>query len=432
VQSTLTLPVRPRRRTVLAEHAPRVVGVVCVALVCLPILHPNGPLHATLADVLMVASIVVVGLWASRRHTPLHLPYGVAAGLYITAGFVAALFSVVTTLGLVAVGQDVFLLLWAAAIANLIRVPEHLDTLLAAWVYGAIAWATLLVGAEATGLGWLAGGVKFGMRAQMWFDNPNMAGNYFMLSLFVLMVSRHPRRPLVRAGAFALLAVAVLLTGSMAALGAFVIGTAVAWAYSTWRRNDLVTAIAGLGVAVIVVSTVGIVALRAGGFSSIESSSNTLVETSVGRASRSAAGRTSLFAHEVELFQHGTLIGNGPASTKTYMALTFNDVVKEAHDDYLATLTERGFFGMAGLLMIMLVVGLRATAIARARLAPNYAPLIHTPSAFIGAGVALAISSITHEILHYRHVWAFLGILGGVYLFGRARRSERHRTWAPS
>jgi hypothetical protein len=70
----------------------------------------------------------------------------------------------------------------------------------------------------------------------------------------------------------------------------------------------------------------------------------------------------------------------------------------------------------------MLAVGVRAVAIARARLAPAYAALIHTPSAFIGAGVALSISSVTHEILHYRHVWAFLGILGGLYLYGRDRR----------
>jgi O-antigen ligase len=241
------------------------------------------------------------------------------------------------------------------------------------------------------------------------------------LSLFVVMLARHPRRPLARAAVFALIAAAVLLTGSMAALGAFVIGATISWAYSTWRRNDLVTAIAGLGVVVVVVAAIGIIVIRSGALSSVENSSNTLVNNSLGRASRSAAGRTSLFAHEVELFQSGSLIGNGPASTKTYMALTYNEVVKEAHDDYLATLNERGLLGIVGLLLFMLAVGIRAVSIARTRLAPAYASLIHTPSAFIGAGVALSISSVTHEILHYRHVWAFLGILGGLYLYGRDR-----------
>ena len=52
-------------------------------------------------------------------------------------------------------------------------------------------------------------------------------------------------------------------------------------------------------------------------------------------------------------------------------------------------------------------------------LAPAYARLVARPSLVLGAVFAIAATSTTHEILHYRHVWALLGILGGVYLYGR-------------
>ena len=78
--------------------------------------------------------------------------------------------------------------------------------------------------------------------------------------------------------------------------------------------------------------------------------------------------------------------------------------------------------GVVGLLILMLGIGLRASALAHRPLSEAYVGVIRNQTAFIGAAIALAISAITHELLHYRHVWAFLGLLAGAYLFGLARQ----------
>ena len=373
----------------------------------------------------MAVAIFGVAVWAGAVGVRVHLPYAVPVAIMVVAGTAAAMFSIVPTSGVVAVGQDVFLLLWAAAIANVVRHPRNLAIVLRAWAYGAIGWGLLLLAAVTTGAGWLAGGAQLGIRAELFFDNPNMAGNFFMVSLFVLMASDRPRG-LARAAGFAIVAAAVLLTGSLAALGAFAVGAAVAALFAIWRRNDLMTAVAVASVGLLLVGAVATVVIRTDVVTAARESGNVLLENSLGRASRSAAGRTNLFTHEVQLFRTGPLYGRGPASTKANLARSYGDVVKEAHDDYLAALTERGVVGVVGLIAFMIAVGMRGTSVAHGKLRGPFASLIRQPAAFIGVSVALAISAVTHEILHYRHVWSLFGLLAGVYLFARQdRRAER-------
>jgi O-antigen ligase len=395
--------------------------LVALALMATPLLKPHGPAHVTPADVIMAGAILGVVLWAGTTRAELHAPYAVPMAILIGTGIVSAAFSVVPMSGVVALGQDIFLFAWAAAIANLVRSPRDLNLFLSAWAFGAIAWAVLLLAAVFVGIP-LIPGASYGVRVQLWFDNPNMAGNYFMVSLFVLMLSRFPRGGFARLCGYVVVGAAVLFTGSVAALGAFAIGASVSLVYRVWWKVDLRSAMAAGALGVALLATLTFITLQLGTITAVDQSSNTLVENSVGRASRSAEGRTNLFAHEFELFQTGPFIGRGPASTKANLARSYGDVVKEAHDDYLATLTERGVIGVVGLLVLVLGVGLRASAVSHEPLSPEYAAVIRNRSAFIGAGVALAISAITHEILHYRHVWAFFGILAGVYLFGLARK----------
>ena len=36
----------------------------------------------------------------------------------------------------------------------------------------------------------------------------------------------------------------------------------------------------------------------------------------------------------------------------------------------------------------------------------------------------MAVAAFTHEVLHYRHLWALLGILAAIHLFGRDGKSS--------
>jgi O-antigen ligase len=152
----------------------------------------------------------------------------------------------------------------------------------------------------------------------------------------------------------------------------------------------------------------------------LASSSNPVVERSLGRSSKSAEGRQTLFEQEVYLYRTGSLLGRGPATTKANLAES--EIVKEAHDDYIATLIERGPIGVVGLIILIGAIGVRAWAVAMRPLLPRYAEIVTSPIMLIGCLLTMAATATTHEILHYRHVWALLGILAGLYLFGREKR----------
>jgi hypothetical protein len=37
----------------------------------------------------------------------------------------------------------------------------------------------------------------------------------------------------------------------------------------------------------------------------------------------------------------------------------------------------------------------------------------------VGGIITVWVTGFTHEVLHYRQVWAFFGVLAGLYLFAR-------------
>ena len=102
-----------------------------------------------------------------------------------------------------------------------------------------------MVGAVATHHRALAGvHAATGQRTQFTFDNPNMAANYFFVSLFILVAARCPSNRLARAGAILMVLGAIVVTGSNAAL----LGLPLAGLLVTFvvirRRADVVSAIA--------------------------------------------------------------------------------------------------------------------------------------------------------------------------------------------
>jgi O-antigen ligase len=402
--------------------------LVGTAIAAFPLLRPHGPGHITPADVLMGIGIVSVILWAGSTRAVFHLPFVVPITLYVLAGLVAGVFSISPQAGFLAVGQDLFLFVWAAMIANLIRVPKNLSIILGAWAWSATAWATILMGAVVTHQWWLAGANNAsGGRAQLQFDNPNMAGDYFLISLFVVLLGRSPKHPVVRTYACVSLLAAILLTGSNAALGSLVLGIAVAVVYAIWRRSDLLVAITATAMVAVVLAGLILYVVASGTLQRIENSSNALVARSLARGPKSAAGRSTLFSEEFDLYLTGSLLGRGPATTKLNLGPA-GSIVKEAHDDYLATLVERGPIGVIALVVFMAGIGIRASAISLRPLSPAFAHVVRMPSIAIGCGVALAVTATTHEILHYRHVFALLGIIAGLYLFARetpAQESSR-------
>ena len=400
--------------------------VVMVALgIALPAAAATeGPRHVSPEDIIMAGGVLATLLWASATRAKLHLPYAIPMGIMVLAGCLAALFGIAPRAGAVAIVQDVFLLCWCAAVMNACRKPASLGIILRTWSWSAVGWATFLLFAVLTHHHGLAGiSHADGGRAELTFDHPNMAANYFFISLFVVVLSRSPRNRLGRVAACAVLLGALVVTGSNAALLGLPIAAGIAGYVAIRRYSDSVTALAVV-MTIVLVGGLGTAVVQKRVVESIHRSNNKFVHYSVARSSRSASARQQLFAQEYELFRTGSLLGRGPASTRLTLGTSTATTVKEAHDDYLATLVERGALGFVGLMLLIGTIIIRASNIDPRRLSAGFRRVVPSTAPLIGALVAMAVSAFTHEVLHYRHFWALLGILAAIHLFGREDESS--------
>ena len=96
-----------------------------------------------------------------------------------------------------------------------------------------------------------------------------------------------------------------------------------------------------------------------------------------------------------------------------------NFYAKEAHNDYIGTLAERGVLGALGLFLLVCAIVTRSIAIVRRPRAPELVAAVPRPSALVAALTALAVSAVFYEVLHFRHLWVVLGIVAALQFAGR-------------
>lgn len=424
-------PADPRRIPLLPFRYDRLpLVMVGIAIALLPLLNPKGPANTAPVDVLLGAAILIVTVWAGTTRAQVHLPYAVPVTGLVVAGLVASLIGNAPILGGTAVIKDLFILAWCAAVTSLCRTPQALRFIVRVWCLSATAWALFLLLIEMSGQTQLPGGSGGeGGRARLWFDHPNLAGNYFMIAFFVIIASRYPRRPMLRFGALAALVAALLLTGSNSALLSLPVGALVIVFVRIHTRGGLIPALA------VVLS----LAIAGGAIWSVvgEPTLKTVRETdvpvlrySVGRSFRSASAREALFSSQIELFRDSNLLGVGPSATAQNLGETGAGVAKQAHNDYLATLVERGPLGVVALLALIGAIWVRVISVQE--LSPSWASIIPNPAALAAGAVGFAVTALTHEVLHYRHMWVLLAVVAALHLYGRTeKRSLQPLVGAP-
>ena len=399
-----------------AEPGFGVLAILAVSVAFMPLLAPKLPGNAAPVDFLMVASIFGVFVWALRTRARVRVPYVVPTTALMAIGLASAMLSALPAGGAIAVAQEIFLLSWCAAIATLCRTPRALSVVLRTWAISATAWAALLVAAGAFGLQGVLGATNGGgVRYQMLFDHPNMAGNYFVIAIFVVIASGYPRRLWLRFPFCGVLFIATLLTGSNAALLSLAIGAVVMLFLHVRARSGLIKATA-LTVMVIGVLSVSWLQIGEPLLAAAQQSDNPLLRYSVGRGAKSAEGRVDLFSSQFELYERGHLLGIGPTATQATLDQAGATFVKEAHNDYLGTLVERGPFGLLAVFGLIAAVIARIASITRRPLPPRLAAVLPVPAALAAAGVAFAATAMTHEVLHYRWFWMLLGVIAAVHL----------------
>ena len=156
-----------------------------------------------------------------------------------------------------------------------------------------------------------------------------------------------------------------------------------------------------------------------------------VLHDSFGRGDSSSQDRQVLFAEGQRLFWNGTLVGVGPGRTKPTLAAIPAPYVKEAHNDYMATLVELGVLGGVGLVVLIASITVRLARVAgRPRTrgeATAVRDLLPAPQFLVAMGASFLIAGLFYEVLHFRHLWAYLGLLAGLDLIraDSSRPSER-------
>ncbi|MEW1952680.1 O-antigen ligase family protein [Terrabacter sp. NPDC080008] len=410
---------RPRRGRV--EPASLSLRCILVASVAgLPLLVPTGPGNTSPADLPILLAIGGVVLWLSRNRVRLHVPYALGVWLLLLAGAVAA-FTHQDVGSTAVLAQDLFLLVWGGAVASAVRADRSLLRLVcASWSWTAAVCAGLLVVGRLAGIAWLAGQtLRDGSRSALTFGDPNLAGNYFVVSLFLVLASRYPRRRLPRAGVVALLLLAILFTGSNGAMVSTLVGLGVAAVVGAWRSRG---ALAALGVACVLAlgASLLVTSVDWASLQARAAAGPPVLHDSVGRGDSSSQDRQVLFHEGVKLFWNGNLVGIGAGRTKEALAAQPAPYIKEAHNDYVATLVELGLVGGVGLVVLLATVATRLARVAgrRGRRDSRTRDLLPSPHFLVAAAAAFLVSGMFYEVLHFRHLWAFLGLVAGLDLLG--------------
>jgi hypothetical protein len=395
----LTSPPAPTARLPLV--------LICVGIAAMPLLTPAGPGNTGPVDLFTLAAIIAVFWLALRRRERVQAHYAPAILLYFIAGAVAGLLSVAPGGTMLALLQDLFMLGWAVALAHVARTERGLGAVLKTWAYTAVAWSVALNAGVVLHISALSGyTADEGTRAALTFGDPNRAGAYFFISYFILLATRRPRRRLLRVISELMILLSVLYTGSNAALIGIIGGLGLVVVLGALQRFGTRR----------VLTTIAIL-LIAAGYTSTKINPQTvqqqainegqLVANTLGRSGQGSEDRGVLLAENLALYKSGSILGAGPGRTKPSLAKEQAPYVKEAHNDYMATLVERGVGGVVGLLLLGWALVRRARilsqAVARSLVLPS-------PHVLVAAVAAAAISGGFHEVLHWRHVWALLAV----------------------
>lgn len=408
-----------------ALHGRRLaVALTAIAVAALPLLAPHGPVGTAPEDVLIALALAGSLLWIGASGHRLRFAYGIPMALFVAGGALGALAGPLPGAGVTAIIQDVILLAWCWTFINIASSAERLRLLLATWVYSSLVWGTILFIGLGTGVTFLSGQTaKEGSRTALTFGDPNVAANYYVISIMLMWATGRPRGRVWRAAGNVLLIAALLSTGSNSGMVSIVVAVSVGTVIGVHRRVGFVPALA-VSASILLV---GFLLASNFSFKSIQqkayASNYALLRDGLGRGEVSVGQRDTLLHESIGLYRDGNpLLGAGPTSTKTRLSAEMAPFVKEAHNDYLAALTERGLLGAVGLIFLMGGVLLRSAWVAKARLSPAFAAIVIKPNAIVGAVAGTMVTQTVYELLHVRHVWTLYAIVAALVLWGRDDR----------
>jgi hypothetical protein len=421
-------PAAPPAKPSGSRRANVIKVVMGSAIWAMPLLVPSGPGNTAPADLFLAVAIVVAALWFTSRRQIMRFPYVVPVGLSVLAGALASTVAYANAYisvggGLITLIQDVFLLAWCITIANISRDPALLRTLARAWAISATCWAVVMIIGVFGHISLLSGETaRNGVRASFTLGDPNLAANYFVCSMLVLRAARYPGRRVLRWVCCALIVTAIVLTGSNGGALVLVITAVLGGLFRLARRRGALPAVITASAIVLAVLAIAphvhvqTIVQRA-------QASSQLLNDSIGRQAESSGSRSTILSETVQLYFTGdTPLGIGPGGTKAAFQARQYGYVKMAHDDYTAAPVERGWLGAIALICLLVIVAARCRRIAVRPLRRSYAGIFPRPELLGAAVIGMLISGMFYQVLHFRHMWALLGLVAALDLWGRRDR----------
>jgi hypothetical protein len=386
-------------------------AVVSVALQ--PFLHPTGPGNSSPVDVAILVTILATGVWLAGIRVPVRAPYVMPVALMALGGAAAGLVGPLPGVSLLAVFQDLVIFAWSVAVTNLARRPGVTALFTGTWALLSICWASVLVGASVLGLTAVEGIVaRDGNRALFTFGDPNYAATFWVCSIFFVHASQRPRNPWLRGLGYLLLVWSLVLSESNGGVLELLAGCAFVVIVAVHRRRGALAALATfLTIALVVGGT-----LTAVPISRIQTwaraSGQPLLVNSVGRSDGSSSQRSILIHETLQLYTHDGIAGSGPGTTKELLTARQYAYAKEAHDDYLAALVERGPIGVLGILLLTAAAARWAARVLRGP--PHGWIELPRTAGLVAALVVTALAGTYYEVLHFRFVWLLLALMAAV------------------
>jgi hypothetical protein len=408
------LPSRTGEARKLRGSAERTATVLLTAAVIFqPILHPSGPGNSSPVDILTVASIAACAIWLAASHRKVRAPYFFPMALFIAAGLASGLVSPLPSLSLLTILVDVLLLAWCTAVVNVLSAPRALRCALAAWSWSGIMWAGVVIVAWLGHITAVEGlTAAEGNRVMFTFGDPNYASMYWVSTIFVIYAAQVPKSRWMRWIGYGMLLWALALTESNGGALAVGVGVLFLLMVRSYRRRGWV-GVAAIGLVVTVAITAFFTVLPLNQIRNWAAASDQpLLVNSIGRSGQSSSERSLLIKETLQLYQQGTgVLGLGPMSTKPLLAADLYQYSNEAHDDLLAALVERGPLGVLALVLLAASALSRASPVIRRPLSAPFAAAVPLPAGLVAALLAVSVNSFYEEILHFRFVWALLGIV---------------------
>jgi O-antigen ligase len=408
--------------------------VLAATIALLPLLRPAGPGNTAPVDLLIGLFLFVAALGLARRRRPLHIPAGTAILLILLGSVLALIASLDIATGLLTIVVDIYLFGLFIAVANELDSQRALGFALTVWVVTALAWAVILIGSNQ---GWLPVGLQelvgitgdSSERAAAATGNPNMAASYMLTSCFLAMAAPWPSRRVPRLLVLGVLLFAMYITGSNGALSAFLAGMVMLGlgAYLRGgRTREQVLALVGSAILIgglLLVVTVSLIGVPSIGQSDIDAfargEQQGALANSLGRLDRGVDDRLAIWSSGWRSAGPRLAIGVGPGEAINY-AVNLSGLHISLHNDLLAYLVERGVLGLVGFLLFHAVL-LRWSG----RLLVAEGRAIDTYRGLGPAVTANLVFSMSHETLHFRHIWVMYAMVVAAYVVVTARPSVR-------